>query len=131
MQQETIDLMAPRVEVIAPYPSSHLHFNVGDILTYNGHSYVMGHHVSIAKETVESYPHLFKKLQWWERREVSEMPEYVKYIDGSKVFKIVEIHLPYMSVTLDDEPFPRSLVNFLPATIDEYNSFIQNTKQNG
>lgn len=35
---------------------------------------------------LNNYPNLFRSIQWWEHRDVSDMPEYVKYMhqDGKE-----------------------------------------------
>lgn len=68
-------LMKPRWKVIADYPKSL--YNVGDILNGNWMS-----EDCIYCDTEgprwRHYPHLFKPLQWWEEREIIDLPEYVK-----------------------------------------------------
>jgi hypothetical protein len=80
-------LMAPRYKVIADYPDNP--FAVDHILNlknvggfwrfqwadYDGLRYEMESHFI-------EYPHLFKKLEWWEERKVEEMPEYFKHKTG-------------------------------------------------
>jgi hypothetical protein len=79
-------LLIPRYEVIADYPNSD--FKVGSILTnnglingwwYDGKTYTTG---------VDKYPHLFKPLQWWEKRNVEDLPEYVYDKSYKQIFKI-------------------------------------------
>ena len=64
----TEQLMQPRYEVIADYPNSIIPKGniVDDLLLF--------------KIEFEKYPHLFRKLEWWEKRDVKDMPEYVKCI---------------------------------------------------
>lgn len=74
-------LMKPRFEVIAdyPYPKNHYYYNVGDIIECD----IDRHHYW------SQYPHLFKKLNWWEHRKAEEMPKRLicKAIEGD-----TEIH---------------------------------------
>jgi hypothetical protein len=62
------DLLKPRYKVVADYPDSI--FKIGGIL------------IQGEKDLTEAakYPHLFKKLEWWEEREEKDMPEYLKCI---------------------------------------------------
>lgn len=74
----SIDLMAPRVIVENLWPGCE--FEVGEILTLNKDGHYVGNNSFIwtLKEDVEPFPYLMRPLKWWEKREVSEMPEYVK-----------------------------------------------------
>ena len=74
------ELMTPRFEVIETYPKSK--FAKGDILEripnatndwYNVDKSLIN--ADILLEEIEQYPHLFKKLNWWERREIEDMPK--------------------------------------------------------
>jgi hypothetical protein len=79
------DLMNPRFEVISDYPNSP--FSIGDIL--HKHFYttsITGMYCyvtnkenplqgSSANYEIETYPHIFKKLNWWEHREEKDMPK--------------------------------------------------------
>ena len=90
------ELMRPRFKVIAPYPGSNTYFEVGEIFEWSeGHDqYVIfrgpENSTGFEKYTVEKYPHLFRKLKWWEERKVEDMPEYVKNKFG-RVYKINEV----------------------------------------
>ena len=78
-----------RYKVIADYPNSRL--EIGEILTkYKFESSDTGMYVyttnleiplrgiNIKPDWAENYPHLFRKLEWWEDREVEDMPQYLK-----------------------------------------------------
>ena len=66
-------LLAPRYKVIAEWPDMSEDFEIGKIL--NGQAVYATEH---CKVRMSAFPHLFKKLEWWEERKVEEMPEYVK-----------------------------------------------------
>ena len=83
MEQQTIEagnnvaeLLKPRFKVIADYPESK--FKVGEIiqLTWND---PFPDKYGGYETFYNKYPHLFKKLEWWEDRKESEMPQYVAY----------------------------------------------------
>lgn len=40
----------------------------------------------------ENYPHLFKRLEWWEEREISALPQYIKESNTGKIGKVFEWH---------------------------------------
>lgn len=80
------ELMNPRFEVIADYPNSP--FENKDILmqflfqtsTTGMYIYVTNMNsplqgASINAVFVESMPHLFRKLNWWEKRKIEDMPK--------------------------------------------------------
>lgn len=77
------ELMKPRFLVIADAPR--LSYNIGRILTAipeNKDLYDCADAPSSEKIfNPEKYPHLFRELEWWENREVDEMPDYVKQTD--------------------------------------------------
>ena len=87
------ELLNPRFEVIADYPKSE--FKIGDILhriLYATddvfHSDKNAGVGGLDLKDIEKYPHLFRKLNWWEKRNVNEMPEYLK----QKVEPNIEIY---------------------------------------
>lgn len=140
------ELLLPRVKVIAPYPLSHMYFNVGDILTWDEkyESYrIFEKQVAMAKETIESYPHLFKPLAWYEDREESQMPEYVKFVKNYMNYKKGQVYkysnwsnslrigeIGFMIDANSKEKYgnhvamPANFDQFMPATETEYNQYI-------
>lgn len=78
------ELMNTRFEVIADYPSSP--FVVGDVIAYDGIVYGMGQPQKFIREP-EKYPHIFRKMNWWENRTAEELKNYGikgKYIELTK-----------------------------------------------
>ena len=89
--------MQPRFEVIETYPKSK--FKKGDILEripnatndwYNADKSLIN--ADILLEEIEQYPHLFRKLNWWEKRTADQMPKKVMSIldDKGDTFEIQE-----------------------------------------
>lgn len=132
-------LMRPRKKVIAPYPGSP--FNDGNILYYDDEKIEAGFWYSTSEsgqrfyiQDPHLYPHLFKPLAWWEEREATEMPEYVKAESG-KIFlskwKIKEA----LKMVLYDAPnelqceeyyvTPKVMCFFEPATESEYTEYLK------
>jgi hypothetical protein len=127
------ELLKPRYKVIAPYPD--MPFSVGQVLLLQKHKegweYTWAEHDGFHSMTdleMSEFPHLFKEMEWWEEREEKDMPEYVKHRRGEGVLKIVSIDWKYMSVILEDDSFPRSFMNFLPATASEYETYKSKVK---
>lgn len=91
----TIDhLLAPRFEVIADYPDQILEKNqvVRGLVNY-----VTG----TVKVNLTEYPHLFRPLNWWEKRTEDEMPKYLKIGLGIELptikFDYYEVHKWHMN----------------------------------
>ena len=80
------ELMMPRYELMVDYPGST--YPVGTIFTSmpNGFVYYMlndeKHYTNGLN--LEKYPYLFRKMNWWEKRSVKDMPKRLKnrIVDG-------------------------------------------------
>lgn len=76
------DLLKPRYEVISDFWDSP--FKVGQIVNFNLYSDGIGYKTCIDGLTLrglddfEKYPHLFRKLSWWEHISLEQLPMYVK-----------------------------------------------------
>lgn len=88
------ELLKPRWEVIANYPWNTEH-EIGDIIS-EGKYHIEPDDWSISLSTNElqyaigifpsEYPAIFKKLEWWEKREDKDLPKYVSlYGDNIEV----------------------------------------------
>lgn len=70
-------LISLRYKVKADYPFAK--FNKGDIIHEFEGTNLLGVAESLfTPETLDSYPHLFRCLKWYENRKVEEMPMYLK-----------------------------------------------------
>jgi hypothetical protein len=114
------ELLQPRYKVIADWPGSPL--RIGCILQDDVEScfiiYPDGSKdltSSYVWRNKANYPHLFKKLEWWEERDEKDFPKYIKSKTTGKVLRAV---------------FGRAYKwdNILPATEEEFIN--QNTLQN-
>jgi hypothetical protein len=80
------ELLKPRVKIIAPWPICSKHTKPEDVPKVGQIFYLEADgsisNDSIVVKRVYDYPHLFKKLNWWEDRSPEEMPEYVKVYRG-------------------------------------------------
>ncbi len=75
------ELLKNRIKVITPFPGiQNFGYKVDDILVCS----------NMLFEEYAKYPHLFKKLEWWEDREEKDMPEYLKCEGVIRKFK--QIH---------------------------------------
>lgn len=110
---------------------------VGDILyeavqeSNKGYYYSKDGYVSVIFEP-ENYPHLFKPLAWYEDREESQLPEYVKNIADGHIFKVCRFQIALGSVIIYHPPKKsgwqetgiHNLKDSHPATLEEYNQYI-------
>lgn len=116
------DLLKPRIIVENNYPRSP--FKHHEIICDPSNE-----QIEWAKEFTQN----FRFLSWHEEREVSDMPEYVKSIEGGYVYKIIWWDMERMFGIVDDKG-GCSLkgwndgYGYLPATYTEYNNYI-NSKQ--
>lgn len=137
----TEELLFPRYKVIAIWPGMHLEpFALHQVVTLQPHKeedtegfiYIPYKHKPknfMWESFFTLFPHLFKKLEWWEGRKPDEMPEYVKYNDGIyKVEKPLTIISGY--IYTEGEVIEAPLKQTLPATLAEYEQYTnQNEKQ--
>jgi hypothetical protein len=74
------ELLKPRFEVIELYPNTRL--KVGEILTPINDKQIhfdsFTNNLSDLIVSPEKYPHLFRKLNWWEKRKKEDMPKRLK-----------------------------------------------------
>ena len=122
------ELMKPRYKVIAIDTTET--FQVGEILNHpeEWHDYLW---VGPSGKIIfypEKYPHLFKKLEWWEERKPEEMPEYVKGYD--RVYKMINWTHNTCGEYFDEvEQAPNRVMfemkKLEPATADEYEAYLQ------
>lgn len=131
-ENKVAELMKARVKCIGTddkhYPGSP--FKIGEILLVDsaGDRSAIGLSRNERGESYwlipKDYPHLFKKLEWWEDREVSEMPEHIKYKHTGNgqgwVFKKVDGQFFITKAWAD-----KGLLELLPATQSEYYQYIK------
>jgi hypothetical protein len=130
------ELMKPRFQVIADYPGSLI--KPGDLLVDGmidnkpvWQQMRNGIRLSNSVHGPEFYPHLFKLIEWWERRSPEEMPEYVK--EGEIVNKATwKTEYKGITMKLDSGEQWRATNNtmcfFEPATLEEYTQYINSKK---
>lgn len=141
------DLMKPRYEVIADYPNSVTPVNsVLTLVNAETHKYLCNGQDWCVYIELDKYPHLFRKLQWWEKRELSDMPEYVKRsydyapikrekVEKGEVLKALEWHTLANVTLFVDKPYKelnkaiwRNPAVYDPATESDYLNFQQSKK---
>lgn len=98
-------------------------FKVGEIIwfMYDGQMLTRNYgdgSFNYTAEFLDEFPHLFRRLEWWEDREEGQIPKYVKWRDivgiGSGTEMEYEMHLP------NGNSIVMHISNYLPATEEEY-----------
>jgi hypothetical protein len=112
------DLLKPRYKVIADYPNAT--FKVGSVW---GELDIAMFSMTTDETKPDKYPHLFKKLEWWEERSEVEIP-YLKTPAGNSVRKVESIDLMWGRVTFVGGKV-RKIKQWLPATEKEYEEYLQ------
>jgi len=79
------DLLMPRYKLIGNYPGCPNSMPIGHILTLNlvffdlrFHGYTELEPVHLEEPGFDNYPAVFKRLEWWEDREVKDMPLFIR-----------------------------------------------------
>jgi hypothetical protein len=97
------ELLKPRFEVIADYPFNP--YEIGNLVENIANTSIALYarindtdHLS-SIDFFDKYPHLFRKLKWWERRSVEDMPKRLicKAIqDDTEIMEIQEWDMDIM-----------------------------------
>lgn len=133
------ELMKPRFKVIADYPGSHFGDNQVLNLNYNNREglweYTWAEHdgmYDISEASLKEYPHLFRPLQWWEERDVKDMPEYVKWTknwDSNPVREAGDVMvvewISNSHFTSEGEDWKLTGGWFIPATETEWEEYLK------
>ncbi len=128
---ESAELLAPRYIVIGLYPNCKLLPNYILYPTDEG-KYKVEDNLLVKSSYLDTFPHLFRKLQWYEQRVLAEMPDYVKDTNGGEVYKVWEYELKSLSVTIwmnepniycQDGKHTTHLEHFNPSSLVEFMEF--------
>jgi hypothetical protein len=142
------ELLKPRYKKINNYPESPLSEPVGTIYTlsnelaydkypiwyYKPYDAVLG----TWNRSFEHYPHLFRKLQWWEERKPEDMPEWISSIGKNLFAKVTNVFLfdiPERCMALfphlgeSGEEHECFYENYLPSDIEEYTAYQSSSNQ--
>lgn len=115
-------LLEPRYKVIADYPKS-IH-SVGDVINAALHGGLL--YCDTNGPKMADYPHLFKKLEWWEERSKEELLT-VKYVrpttKNGTLLKVADPSENFRTWHIDGEVEFRFLTTgrYIPVTEEEYN----------
>jgi len=128
--KDVSQLLKPRYKVIADYPMSQ--HKVGSILTLESGDRYVGNGTKYIILNIEQYPHLFRKLAWYEERDVSEMPEFVQDLVCYKIMKPLHFFTPNGHPTKNgctDNGLYFPYNELLPATEKDFAEYIKNSKK--
>lgn len=104
-------LMLPRWKVISDYPGSP--YVIGVIKNW------------LTSINMDDYPHIFKRLEWWEETAIKDMPEYIKY-PSERIVKAKWEWNQQEQCYLAQSGYSNSVIE--PATIEEYDNYINSKK---
>lgn len=134
-------LMKPRYKVIADYPCRP--HPIGHILEFSGDHYdsqslfrLPGSDHRYPEKKFKEYPHLFQSLQWWEDRELHELPEYVKCIKtpDQKIFPGMVIKVAWCSKTWGTDHVRSVILDtncYEPADENDYTEWLKREGRDG
>lgn len=126
------DLLIDRFKVIADWPEMLERFSIGYVFE---HPYGRTYLTAESKYDPADFPHLFKKLNWWEERKLEDMPMYVRWLETELKDTIEKIYGYDNSRQMPAFNIP-SQVNtikadyFIPSTEEEYNNYINSKLEN-
>ncbi len=110
--------MKPRIKCIAAYPG--MDCNVGDVFVLPSEHWKYADNGYCDLGFFSAWPALFQPLQWFEERDISELPDYVKYLDNSIMMPVKRVAKCTPTI-FNGDGFDSS--NFLPATKEEYEQY--------
>jgi len=125
----TEELLRPRIEVMFSHPHSPL--VEGEVLTMQTEVYLDNTATyEITTVDVEQYPKLFRLMSWHERREIGDMPEFLKSATQDPyVLKVAEYSTLMTTVLFVDHAVPQPLSWYLPATLSDYTAYINSKNE--
>lgn len=118
------ELMTPRFKVIDDYPNSL--FKIDEILTNNERIFCDEN-----SKRYSDFPNIFKPLEWWEERELTDFPKYLKEEYSNIVIKVENYYLKYHKIhfryfDLEIQNFSNEYIyDFIPSTEEEYLEYIK------
>lgn len=59
-------------------------------LTIHGYVFQACYGVIVTRDTVSKFPHLFKPLPWWEKRERDDLPRYISVFAKGRM--VIDLH---------------------------------------
>jgi hypothetical protein len=107
----------------------HPEVNIGDILTDRGDGcFFVGKAKIMSSESIDDYPCLFKKLEWWQEREIKDLPDYVRWINGdvSKVLAWEYHHFFGLRLHTITSWYSVKGSQLIPSTKEEYEVHLSN-----
>lgn len=122
------DLMTPRVKCIERFLGMKREgWDINTIVEVNNYTEDALFILSLPKQ----FPKNFELLNWWEERDIEDMPKYVKIIDENVIAKVEEHNMnlgfTYKETSYFKTEHSRRKVystNVIPSTEQEYNDYI-------
>lgn len=129
------ELLQPRWKVIADFPKSS--YNIGQILIpffikdEGLQKWYIQDDYDYSWIRIEDYPAIFKKLEWWEERDVQDLPQYIKFNDSGDIYKVIEYNEYFFIIEINknrtSSHWPLSYLRIVtPVTEEEYKEQFKN-----
>lgn len=117
------ELLLPRYKLLADYPLNILEIGA-----------VFDRCTEFQCVFFDKYPHLFRKLEWWEERKIEDMTAYVKLVIDNNIGFVHKVE-KWSGANIHGVPLYEyknkvgyqttlSVTDLLPATESEYNEYI-------
>lgn len=111
------DLLKPRWKCIADYPDNTN--EIGTILDRDWCRYKFDDEdAGEVLWRISDFPHLFKKLEWYENRKPEDMPEYIKDLTTGEVFAYDDNYKAHGTAWMGDH-------KIAPATQSDYEEYVK------
>jgi len=126
-------LLQPRFEVIAPWPNMPSLVKVGHIFTpiKQGSNYYQSEENDALIGLPNECPANLRPLHWSEKREIGDMPEWLKGCESGRVVKVVKWEMgndKYYRADLGNHYWYAIDPDIIPATETDYLNYINANK---
>lgn len=112
------ELLKPRWKVIANFP--YTYYKVGEII---GDTFRLTCEDYI-KHNCSEYPAIFQKLEWYEEKQLEQLPLYIRKTSTGDIYKVIDWFKPStfvcISLNEDGNRYYQLARWFEPATKQEY-----------
>lgn len=116
------ELLRPRIKMIAPVPENGM--KVGSIITINDNSiFQLTPTYGLNLTGIREYPHIYKTLAWWEDRNITDMPQFIRVGTNGIVRIAHQYHLHVDQVEFVGGK-KRKIKHYNPSSKEEYTTYL-------
>lgn len=116
------ELLKDRYKVISDSLGRETWEDIGYIITMPDSRYKYSGDIICGRELFDSYPDIYKRLNWSDERNVEDMPEYVRILFSGRIAKVIKwnkiehgwgwVCSEVFGDHLDDEVYPATKEEF-------------------